>query len=111
MTIQQGLFLATSQRATTWQDGHSQSTTIDLTFLTPRIYNNLVRCAPLDSAEEVENHTAVKRILESALVMISVREHWCKREVYGKRDERNEGIVRILTRLIAGVCCVVTSGV
>ena len=35
----------------------------------------------------------------------------CKREVYGKRDERNEGIVRILTRLIAGVCCVVTSGV
>ena len=32
--------------------------------------------------------------------------HMCKREVYGKRDERNEGIVRILTRLIAGVCCV-----
>ena len=35
----------------------------------------------------------------------------CKREVYGKRDERNEGIVHVLTRLITGVCCVMTSGV
>ena len=39
--------------------------------------------------------------LSSIPISRAVRE-----KVYGKRDERNEGIVRILTILIAGVCCV-----
>ena len=75
MTTQQGLCLATSQGVTTWRGGCSQDTTIDLTFLTPRLYNHLVQCTPLDPAEEMENHTAVETILRSALVMISVREY------------------------------------
>ena len=77
ITAQQGLCLATSQGATTWRGGRSQGTTIDLTFLTPGIYNHLVRCTPIDPAEEVEDHTAVETILRDALgIEAPVRERW-----------------------------------
>ena len=76
MTTQRGLCLATSQGATIWQGGQSQDITIDLTFLTPRLYNDLAWCAPLDPAEEMEDHEAVETILRDALIMALIRERW-----------------------------------
>lgn len=43
MTAQRGLCLATSQGATTWR------------VLTPGLYNHLVRCTPVDPADEAPN--------------------------------------------------------
>lgn len=54
MITQWCLCLATTQGATTWHGGRSQGTTIDLTFLTPGLYNQLMRCTSLDPADEVE---------------------------------------------------------
>ena len=71
-----GLCLVASQRATTWQHEQSQNTTIDLTFLIPRLYNHLVQSTPLDLAEEMKDHAAVETILGDILIMASVREHW-----------------------------------
>ena len=50
-----------------WRGGRSQGTTIDLTFLTPGLYDHLVRYTPLDPAEEVEDYSAVETILGGRL--------------------------------------------
>ena len=77
MTAQQGLCLATSQRAITWPGGQSQGTTIDLTFLTPGLYNHLVRCTPIDPAEGVKDHSAVETIIGNGLdIEALIRERW-----------------------------------
>ena len=82
MTTQRGLCLATSQGATTWRGGRSQGTTIDLTFLTPGLYNHLVRCTPIDPAEEVEDHSAVETIIGNALgVEAPGRERWSWKDI------------------------------
>ena len=76
MTAQQGLCLATSQRATTWRGGQSQGTTINLIFLTSRLYNHLMRCTPIDPAEEMKDHSAVETIIGGAMATALVRECW-----------------------------------
>lgn len=63
MTSQRDLHLATSQGAVTWRGGRSEGTTIDLTFLSRRLFNGLIRCAPVDNANEVEDHTAVETVV------------------------------------------------
>lgn len=68
ITTQRGLYLATNQGATTWQGGWSQGTTIDLTFLTPGLYNHLISCTPLDPTEEVEDHSAIQTIDRKSVV-------------------------------------------
>ena len=101
MTAQRGLCLATSQGATTWRGGRSQGTTIDLTFLTPRLYNHLVRCTPIDTAEEVEDHSAIETIIGNTLnVKAPVREHWSWRDMdigQVKEDAQSLYVPRYIT--------------
>lgn len=78
ITAQQGLCLATSQ-----------GTTIDLTSLTPGLYNRLLRCTPLDPKEEVEDHTAVETILGGAWVETLAKECWSWKDMDGVQVEED----------------------
>lgn len=58
------LRLATPVGAVTWKNRRSEGTTIDLTFLSPGLFDCLVLCRPIDKKDEVEDHTALETVLE-----------------------------------------------
>lgn len=100
LTTQRGLNLATSQGATTWRGGRSQGTTIDLMFLSSGLHNHLVRCAPLDPAEEVEDHSAVETVIGGVDTTVPVRERWSWKDMdvtQVERDTKDLQVPRSLT--------------
>lgn len=59
-----GLSLATPVGAITWRNAGSAGMIIDLALLTEGLHDRLVRCAPRDLPEEVEDYTAIKTVIE-----------------------------------------------